>query len=166
MNAEHNTRRREKYATNSDHRAKVRAGNDVTQNRYKELQKTTPQVNLSRASSQCKRRAGGDISTAFLLNMWIEQDGKCALTNLQMIWGGGVVNSMNFSIDRIDQTRGYYKDNVRLVCWCVNSFRQKMNDNELLQVAIALVETLKSKNKTHELIARVTDDPLSFKAFI
>lgn len=160
------SQRRSRYANDADHRKKVRDDNQATQRRYKELQKTSPKVNLSRMATQAKRREGGDISTEFLLNMWIEQDGKCALTGLQMIWGQGVVSSMNVSIDRIDQTRGYYTDNVRLVCWCANSFRQKMSDNELLHVASALVATLQSKQNADELIAKVTDDPLSFKAYV
>ena len=158
--------RRARYANDAEHRQKVRNDNQTTQRRYRELQKLSPKVNLSRMATQAKRREGGDISTEFLLNMWIEQDGKCALTGLQMVWGQGVVSPMNISIDRVDQTRGYYTDNVRLVCWCANSFRQKMNDHELLHVAIALVTTLQSKNHAYELIVKVTDDPLSFKAYV
>lgn len=158
--------RRSRYANDADHRKKVQNDNQATQRRYKNLQKISPKVNLSRMATQAKRREGGDISTEFLLNMWIEQDGKCALTGLQMVWGQGVVSSMNVSIDRIDQTRGYYTDNVRLVCWCANSFRQKMSDSELLHVAIALVATLQSKTNADDLIAKVTDNPLSFKAYV
>lgn len=159
-------KRKAKYALDPDHKIKVKERNDATQEKYRELKKTSPQINLARMATQAKQREGGDINTAFLMNMWIEQDGKCALSGLQMNWGGGVVNAMNVSIDRIDQTRGYYKDNVRLVCWCVNSFRQKMSDDELLKVATALVKTLESKNSTTEVIAKVTGDPLAMRAFI
>jgi len=161
-----NQKRRERYATNEMVRNRIKERNSLTQEKYRGMQKLSPKVNLSRMASQAKKREGGDISTEFLLNMWIEQDGKCALTGLQMIWGQGIVSAMNVSIDRIDQTRGYYKDNVRLVCWCANSFRQKMNDDQLLQVAIALINTLQSRNSSNELIAKVTDDPLSFKAYV
>jgi hypothetical protein len=158
--------RRARYANDAVHRAKVREDNQAVQQRYKELQKTSPKVNLSRMATQAKQREGGDISTEFLLNMWIEQDGKCALTGLQMVWGQGVVSAMNVSIDRIDQSRGYFQDNVRLVCWCANSFRQQMSDEKLLAVAIAMVNTLKSKIGSDELIAKVTSNPLSFKAYV
>jgi len=161
-----NEKRRERYAANASWRTRMKDRNDATQVKYRETQKTSPKINLSRMATQAKQREGGDISTEFLLNMWIEQDGKCALSGLQMVWGQGVVNAMNVSIDRVDQTRGYYTDNVRLVCWCVNSFRQKMNDSELLYVASALVATLQSKQNTREVIAKVTDDPLSFKAYV
>lgn len=161
-----NQRRKEKYAADPMRKEKVKLVNQKTQNRYRLIQKTSPQVNLARMASQAKRREGGDITSSFLMNMWIEQGGKCALTGLEMSWGGGVVNAMNVSIDRIDQKRGYFKDNVRLVCWCINSFRQKMSDDELLQVANALVETLKAKRESHEIIAKVTCNPLEMRAFI
>jgi hypothetical protein len=166
MKEKYNEQRRDRYANDAVHRAKVRDVNQATQKRYKEMQKTSPKVNLSRMATQAKRREGGNISTEFLLNMWIEQDGKCALTGLQMVWGQGVVSAMNVSIDRVDQSRGYFQDNVRLVCWCANSFRQQMSDKKLLEVAVAMVNTLKSKIDSNELIAKVTDNPLSFKAFV
>ena len=166
MKEKYLAQRRARYANDANHREKVRNNNQETQKRYKELQKISPKVNLSRMATQAKQREGGDISTEFLLNMWIEQDGKCALTGLQMVWGQGVVSSMNVSIDRIDQTRGYFQDNVRLVCWCANSFRQKMSDSELLNVVNALVKTLTAKQNSNELIAKVTSNPLSFKAYV
>ena len=120
-------KRKAKYLADSGHKEKVKARNAATQQKYRGIQKTSPQINLARMSSQAKRREGGDITTSFLMNMWIEQGGKCALTGYEMSWGGGVVDAMNVSIDRIDQGRGYFQDNVRLVCWCVNSFRQKLS---------------------------------------
>lgn len=161
-----NARRKEKYDADPSHKEKVRGSNDLTQSRYRELQKTSPKINLARMASQAKGREGGDITTSFLMNMWIEQGGKCALTGYEMNWGGGVVDAMNVSIDRIDQKRGYFQDNVRLVCWCVNSFRQKMSDQQLLEVAKALVSTLQAKSDSEQIIAKVTCSPLAMGSFI
>ena len=160
------SKRRAKYAENAEYREKHKKSNKAVQAKYKEIKKTSPQVNLARMASQAKGREGGDITTVFLMNMWIEQEGKCALTGLEMCWGQGVVSAMNISIDRIDQSRGYYKDNVRLVCWCVNSFRQKMSDKQLLEVATALVNNLQARQTSHEVIARITTNPLETRAFL
>lgn len=160
------SKRRAKFAADPDHKLKVKARNAAAQVKYRELQKMSPEVNFRRMATQAKGREGGDITTSFLMGMWIEQGGKCALTGLEMNWGGGVADAMNVSIDRIDQGRGYFKDNVRLVCWCANSFRQKMSDQRLLEVAKALVQTLEAKIGTEEVIAKVTGNPLEMKAFL
>ena len=159
-------KRRAKYAENAEYRKKHNESSKALQAKYREIKKTSPQINLSRMASQAKSREGGDITTSFLMNMWIEQEGKCALTGLEMCWGHGVVSAMNVSIDRIDQSRGYFKDNVRLVCWCVNSFRQKMSDKQLLEIATALVNNLQAKQSSHEVIAKITGNPLETRAFL
>jgi hypothetical protein len=159
-------KRKAKYAEDPLHNEKTRQRNSATQVRYRGIQETSPKINLARMASQAKGREGGNITTSFLMNMWIEQGGKCALTGYEMNWGGGVVDSMNVSIDRIDQRQGYFQDNVRLVCWCVNSFRQKMSDQQLLEVAKALVDTLQAKLDSEQIIAKVTCSPLEMRSFI
>ena len=150
-------KRKQKYLLDPNHKTKVKKTNQETQSKYREIQKYSPKINLARMASQAKGRCGGDITTSFLMNMWIEQGGKCALTGLDMEWGNGIVSSKNVSIDRIDQEKGYFKGNVRLVCWCVNSFRQKMNDSELLVVAKALVDTLQAQIDAKKVINKMKE---------
>lgn len=104
----------------------------------------TPLSNMSRMVSQAKNRAGGDITARFILDMWNEQHANCALSGLKMTWGGGKLQPNTLSMDRIDPSKGYFVGNVRLVCHAVNMFRGRMTDGELLVVAEALVDKLRS----------------------
>jgi hypothetical protein len=73
------------------------------------------------------------VSLDQLVEMWELQDGKCAISGVTMTrLPFGDDEMTNASIDRIDNTRGYCADNVRLVCTIVNYMRHKLNDTELL----------------------------------
>ncbi len=82
-----------------------------------------------------------------LMEIFNAQVGRCALTGLELTWSGRYeidrdhhaprYNSM--SIDRLDQSKGYEVGNVRLVCYCINSFRGQMSDDEMYLVAEALL---------------------------
>jgi len=69
------------------------------------------------------------LSVEFLLSLYDKQDGKCALSGVELtrIVGEGQVTT-NASIDRIKPGKPYTKTNVRLVCSFVNSFRGSTDD--------------------------------------
>lgn len=72
------------------------------------------------------------------------QNKTCALTKLPLKWAtGNNSDPFNMSLDRIDNTKGYELGNVRLVLLCVNSFRMKMTDAEMLTIAKALVHNVR-----------------------
>jgi len=50
------------------------------------------------------------------------------------------------SIDRIDNEKGYTKDNCQLVCWAYNRAKSSMTDVQLLELARRIVATADSKN--------------------
>ena len=53
------------------------------------------------------------------------------------------------SVDRIDPTKGYTKENCRVVLFCVNTFLQTMTDKQALEIAekmvYGLMDGLKSR---------------------
>jgi len=102
----------------------------------------TPRGNIARMVTSAKQRAGGDITTDMIFQMWVEQDARCALSGIKMTWGGGKLQPNTLSMDRIDPLKGYFVGNVRLVCHAVNMFRGQMNDAELLNYAESIVRTL------------------------
>jgi hypothetical protein len=73
------------------------------------------------------------LSIEFLLSLFEEQGGKCALSGIELtrISGKGQVET-NASLDRIDPKGGYVPDNVRLVCGFVNSFRGTSSDKQFI----------------------------------
>lgn len=54
---------------------------------------------------------------------------RCALTNVELSWKPNELNTA--SIDRIDSTKGYSKDNIQLVMWYANSLKGSMHDSEV-----------------------------------
>jgi len=56
-------------------------------------------------------------------------------------------NPYSPSIDRIDSTKGYTKDNVRIVLWQVNLMRGEMNDDEILLICEKFIEGVRNKQK-------------------
>lgn len=85
-----------------------------------------------------------DLTVYELMALYKQQEGKCALTGIEMTFGNntprGGATPLSCSVDRIDQSVGYTIKNVRLVCFCVNAFRGIMSDDQMIAVAKALVE--------------------------
>jgi hypothetical protein len=67
------------------------------------------------------------LTKEFLLRLYYEQKGRCALSGTKMtsIVGKGYVNT-NLSIDRIDSSRGYVENNIQLVCYIVNVMKRDL----------------------------------------
>lgn len=73
-----------------------------------------------------------DFDLGYLLHLWIEQGGRCAISNIEMthiLYDGH--NNTNVSIDRINSTKGYTKDNIQLVCSIINKMKLDMTIKEL-----------------------------------
>ena len=89
---------------------------------------------------KCKQRAKNkkisfDLDLEFLKNLWNEQDGKCAITNLPLELKSGDrqtegTNAFVVSVDRIDSSLGYTKDNTQLVCFAVNQIKSNFTENQ------------------------------------
>jgi len=89
------------------------------------------------------------ITPKELYQKWVDQEGRCAITGVEMGWSGkkgrlisGMSEWDSISIDRVDQSIGYVKDNVRLVCFCINAFRGRMTDEEMFRVASLIAKKL------------------------
>jgi len=82
-----------------------------------------------------------DLTPEFLSALLAAQDGKCALTGIPFEEPrGGRNNPFVLSLDRIDSTRGYTKDNVRLVVFAMNTALGPWGENVFHQIAMAYVE--------------------------
>jgi len=80
------------------------------------------------------RPSRSQLSQDYLLSLYAKQEGKCALSGVQMTWvvGQGQV-STNLSIDRIEAKGGYVEGNVRLICREVNLMRRDLPTVEFLK---------------------------------
>ena len=69
------------------------------------------------------------ITPENLLELWAEQDGRCAVSGVILTHhkDGSGTKDFNASIDRINNDRSYTPDNIRLVCYRVNIMRHALS---------------------------------------
>lgn len=100
--------------------------------------------------TQSRRRASTknwDITTIDVINQWVKQQGVCALSGQDMTHtrGDGTVHT-NASIDRIDNNKGYTKDNIQLVCQITNLMKNSLTEESLIEWCQAIINTHISKD--------------------
>lgn len=81
-----------------------------------------------------------DIDLEFMRELWNKQKGKCALTGIQMTTDKHGRTNTNVSIDRIDSTKGYTKDNVQLVCSVINFMKSNLKLSDFEYYCKAIVD--------------------------
>lgn len=80
-----------------------------------------------------KNKFAWSIKPEDLLELWEEQEGRCAISGVYMTHHAdrGERKDFNVSIDRIRSTEGYAKDNVQLVCQRVNTIKNDLDEASL-----------------------------------
>ncbi len=85
---------------------------------------------LIKMAGKCGRKLGGSC----LRELWEKQQGRCAITGVQMTHTRGAGRVMtNASLDRIDSRSGYEPGNLQLVCFIVNVMKQELALDEFIQ---------------------------------
>jgi hypothetical protein len=80
-----------------------------------------------------------------LLDVFEVQQGLCAYTKLPLV---AVANQFNtISLDRIDSSKGYHKDNIQLVCAAINKMKQEYTEH----VFISLCHLVAQNNRLSDL---------------
>ena len=85
-----------------------------------------------------RRPTQNAVTVDELMDIWKSQDGKCVVSGLIMTWRKGKTQPTSISIDRIDSKLDYTKNNVRLVCYQVNSFKNRWSDEQMLSMATSI----------------------------
>lgn len=81
-----------------------------------------------------KRNIEFNITKHYILNLFFEQNQRCAISNilLKMPMRKDDRKRKDLaSLDRIDNTKGYIKGNVRWILWEINRMKWDMSDEEL-----------------------------------
>ena len=87
-----------------------------------------------------------NITLEDMLEIWNRQDGKCIYSkiSLQPSKNRQSNNQINtISIDRIDSSKGYTKDNIQFISIAMNHMKNNMTHEQTLE----LIEILKNNNK-------------------
>ena len=101
-----------------------------------------------------KRRPSEDfITREQAMDIFQAQDGRCAVSGVRMTWSKGKKLATSMSLDRIDGSRGYQKDNVRLVCWQVNLFKNEWSDAQMQDMAKNIVSVFRMKSDEPQWIS-------------
>lgn len=113
--------------------------------RYRKMMETSPWSNLySGAKSRSKHRGiAFDITRDDIREMYT---GRCSVTGVEFVPNiHGGVHPLSPSLDRIDPTMGYSKENCRLVINAFNALKGTMDDPETLRVAKLIVSGLEKE---------------------
>lgn len=88
-----------------------------------------------------KKEIAFDISEEYLHELLLNQQGKCAITGIELTFDLGKGRKYtNVSIDRINSNLGYIKDNVQLVCMVINQMKSDLTLEELKYFCKKLID--------------------------
>lgn len=73
-----------------------------------------------------------DISVEYLEELFEKQNGLCLYTNEPLELSAGKVNTL--SVDRIDSSKGYVKENIALTTWQVNNCKQDLSLDDFISL--------------------------------
>ena len=69
-----------------------------------------------------------DLTPEFLMELYTKQNGVCYLSGMKLeVSGDGMI-----SLDRVDSSKGYTQDNIRLCCLIINSIKTNLPLNKFL----------------------------------
>lgn len=105
----------------------------------------------SSKASATSRNLNYTLTLEYLVEMYFEQDGKCALTGVDMEYGPEKRGKFNISIDRIDSAGGYEPCNVHLVCWRINWMKNDMSVETFVKWCGQVVLTYDQKTNLSEV---------------
>lgn len=81
-----------------------------------------------------------DLDLQFLKDLWEKQDGKCAVTGIPLVLENKITNpNFSASLDRVDSSKWYIKENVHFVSTTVNFAKNKFS-LETLEEFIDLIK--------------------------
>ena len=106
-------------------------------------------VTLTQYEARVRRNLMFDIDVKFLVSLWNQQQGLCALTVKPMSFAkGSTINSRTnpdvCTMDRIEPSQGYIKGNIQLTRWLPNRVKINLSAEEFLDLCKSVVDTAKT----------------------
>lgn len=99
---------------------------------------------LNSAKTRAKsKKQEFDLDLEYLLTLFNSNGGRCNVTNIKFVIstkkGNKQRSPWSVSLDRIDSSRGYIKNNVQLVCLMYNLCKSHWCQSEVVEFATALL---------------------------
>jgi hypothetical protein len=114
-----------------------KCANQANKKRYNTFDGRIKQLVSSAKYRARKKGIPFSISENWVVSEWDEAGGKCAATGLNMRAFGRPKKRghLSLSLDQIDPSKGYTKNNTRLVCWGFNRLKGNSTDEEVYLIA-------------------------------
>ena len=97
-----------------------------------------------------KRDKDVEITIDDMIDVWISQNGICPFTGVELTLNSynKIVDSVLFaaSLDRIDSSKGYIKNNIRWVSRGINLMKSNKTDDEVWEMCRMIYENYKKIN--------------------
>lgn len=112
-------------------------------------------------SNAKKRNIQVEIALDDIKQLYISQNGKCALSDIKMTHQATdrtnehnqhIMNKWNISVDRIDSSKHYIKNNIQLVCAIINRIKFGLPEKDFLLISGGIVE--RNFNKINNIIQK------------
>jgi len=74
-----------------------------------------------------------EITEEFLQKLWDKQDGRCAITGIVLVKPKFMIKKQpnTASLDRIDSSLGYNRDNVQFVAYSANMAKSDFTEEQI-----------------------------------
>lgn len=82
-----------------------------------------------------------EIKVEYVWDLWIKQNGKCAISGLEISFGDKLGNkNKTVSLDRIDSSKGYIEGNVQWVHTSINRMKTNLNEDKFIELCKIITE--------------------------
>lgn len=85
----------------------------------------------TRTNKSGQPKGNFDLDLPYLKELWENQNGKCAITKVDLKLETSYNKNYQASLDRIDSSKGYVKGNVRYISVSVNWLKNNLDDNHI-----------------------------------
>jgi len=88
-----------------------------------------------------------DINLDYLIELWDQQKGLCALSGISMTYEQYKGRTAtNVSIDKKNRTLGYVRNNIQLVCMACNQIKSDLTEEEMYLFCKKIIEKYENKD--------------------
>ena len=91
-----------------------------------------------------KRGLPFEISLEDIVSQYVSQSGKCFYSNMRMNISKSTEESLHdpykMTLDCKESSVGYKKENIVWCIYCINSFKQRMGKQEIINICYNIIE--------------------------